>query len=172
MEYDELEGPAYDAFLKLIDAVKLEAARLNNMNMEQAWGKNGALELIQLLPQHLGRATINAATHYGYSYAVVAGAADGLIALAPVPPQRVIGIWGYVDSTPGLPLSDQLNITIGTRLSRNWPMKPAQSQLNNTANRLDPILVPASKNLTITNACHLAGGLNLTFLGVFAQPKS
>jgi len=171
MEFDKLEGPAYDAFLKLVDAVKKEAARVNNMTMEQAWGRNGALELVQLLPEHLGVATLTSTTHYGYRFSVAVSSTDGLISHQ-VPSQRVIGIYGYVDSTPGQRLSDQLNISIGSRVSRQWPMKPAQCFMNDHSIRLDPILVPASKTLTITNACHTAGNLELTFLGVYAQPKS
>ena len=171
MEFDELEGPAYDAFLKLVDAVKKEAARVNNMTMEQAWGRNGALEMVQLLPEHLGVATLTSTTHYGYRFSVAVGAADGLISRQ-IPAQRTAGVYGYCDSTPGVRLSSQLNLSIGSRVSRQWPMKPTQSQINDQSNRLDPILVPASKTLTVTNACFTAGNLEMTFLGVYAQPKS
>lgn len=171
MEYDKLEGPALDAFLKLIDAVKIEAARVNNLTMDQAWGRNGALELLQLLPADLGVGTLTSTTHYGYRFSVAVSATDGLISRL-VPSQRVIGIYGYVDSTPTAFLSSQLNMSIGTRLARQWPMKPAQMQLNEHCFRLDPIVVPASKTLTVTNACYTAGNLELTFLGVFAQPKA
>lgn len=170
MEFDELEGPAFDAYLKLIDAVKQEGARLNNMTMEAAWGKNGALQLVQLLPEHLGVATLTSTTHYGYRFSVAVGAADGLINHL-IPAQRVAGIYGYNDSTPGVRLSSQLNLSIGSRLARQWPMKPTQSQINDQSNRLDPILVPASKTIVITNACYTAGNLELTFLGVYAEPK-
>lgn len=171
MEYFKLEGPALDAFYRLIDNVKKEAARVNNMDLNTAWGPNGALELLQLLPANLGRATLTSTTHYGYRYSTGIGATQGLINLAPVPANRVIGIWGFVDTSP-MPIIDQLNITIGTRLSRNWPTKEAQSEMNNKADRLDPIIIPSSKNLVITVACHQANWFELTWLGVWAQPKS
>jgi len=171
MEFNELEGSAYDAFLKLVDAVKKDAARVNNMDMEAAWGKNGALELVQLLPEHLGVATLTSTTQYGYSFAVAVGATDGLYQRT-LPAGRCLGIYGFVDSTPGRRTSSQLNFTIGSRLSRQWPMQPAQAQINDCAMRLDPIEVPESKQVTITNACYNAGSLILTMLGIFAQPKS
>lgn len=175
MEFNMLEGPAYDAFLKLIDAVKKEGARLNNLTMEEAWGKAGALQMVQLLPQHVGvgAASVAAANRlYGYRFTVAVAAADGLFNLAPVPAGRVIGIWGWVDSTPGLRLSSQLNITVGSRLARQWPMPYAQGQINDAAHRLDPLLIPASKNFIVTNACYLAGDLDFMWLGVYAEPKS
>src|SRR3989304_9871022 len=99
MESDKLEGPALDAMLKLVDWVKKEASRVNNMTMDQAWGANGALELINLVPRDLGVATLTSTTHYGYRYSVAVGAADGLISRL-VPAQGVLGIYGYVDSKP------------------------------------------------------------------------
>lgn len=170
MEFQKLEGPAFDAFLKIVDAVKKDAARVNNMNMEEAWGRNGALELIQLIPLDLGVATLTSTTRYGYSFGVAIGAADGLIQRT-IPAGRALGIYGFTDGTV-LPTASQLNISIGSRLSRSWPMIPAQNQINNTACRLDPIEVPESKQLTITDSCYFAGTLIIAFLGVYAQPKS
>lgn len=172
MDFDKLEGPAYDAFLKLVDAVKKEASRINGMTMEQAWGANGALQLVQLIPGHLGVATLTSTTHYGYRFSVAVGATDGLISLAPVPSQRVVGIYGLVDSTPGIRLCSQMNISIGTRLARQWPEKPFQATLNDHSYRQDPLMITASKNLVVTQACHNAGNQELTFLGVYAEPKS
>lgn len=171
MQGDKLEGPALDTFLKLVDWVKAEGARVNNMTQDAAWGKNGALELLQLLPANLGRATLNSTTHYGYRYSVAVGATNGII-LTTVAAQRVIGIYGYVDSTPNTFNWDQLNISIGNRLARNWPMKPTQAVMNQTAIRFDPIVIPSSKTLTITAAAHAANYEELTFLGVWAQPKA
>jgi len=171
MEFHKFEGPAYDAFLKLVDSVKKEGARVNNLDMNAAWGVNGALEMVQLLPEHLGVATLTSTTHYGYRFSVAVGAADGLISRQ-IPAQRVAALYGYVDSTPTNRLMSQLNLTIGTRIARQWPSKPAQSSLEDASYRQDPILIPASKTLVITNACHNAGNLEITFLGVYAQPKS
>lgn len=172
MEFESLaDSPAYDAFLKLVDAVKKEAARVNNMTMEEAWGRNGALEMVQLIPGHLGVATLTSTTHYGYRFSVAVAAADGLIQIQ-IPAQRTAGLYGFVDSTPGVRLMSQLNLSIGSRVSRQWPTKPSQSQMNDHSHRQDPILIPASKTLTVTDACYTAGNLELTFLGVYAQPKS
>lgn len=157
--------------MKLVDAVKKEGARVNNMTMEQAWGRNGALELVQLLPEHMGVATLTSTTHYGYRFSVAVSATDGLYQQT-MPSNRVAGIYGFVDSTPTNRLSSQLNITIGSRLSRQWPMKPSQMNMNDHSIRLDPIVIPDSKQVTITNACYTAGNLELTLLGVYAQPKS
>jgi len=172
MEMHKLEGMALDAYLKMLDLVKLEAARVNNLQPAQAWGVNGALEILQLLPANLGVATLTSTTHYGYRFSVAVGATDGLISLTPVPANRVIGIYGFVDSTPVNRLTSQMNITKGTRIARQWPEKPTQSSLEDACYRLDPIVIPATNNLLITQACHNAGNQELTFLGVIAQPKS
>lgn len=171
MEYDKLEGPALDAYLKLIDWVKKEAARVNNMDMNAAWGPNGALELVQLIPSQLGVATLTSTTHYGYRFSVAVSSTDGLINIQ-IPAQRVAGIYGYVDSTPTNFLISQLNLSVGSRLARQWPTKPTQNQMNSSSMRFDPLALPASKTLSITDACYTAGNLELTFLGLYAQPKS
>jgi hypothetical protein len=172
MEFHKLEGAALDAYLKLIDAVKKEAARVNNMTLDQAWGVNGALELLQLLPANIGRATLTSTTHYGYRYSVGIGATQGILPATQIAAQRVVGIYGYVDTTPGARMWDQMQITIGTRLARQWPLKPTFANPEDASYRFDPIVVPASKQLTITVACHQANYEEFTFLGVFAQPKA
>jgi len=190
----KLEGPAYKAYLLLRRQVMLEAARINNMSPRQAWGINipgpesvtyenllpgpdASLKLVDLTPEHLG-ITQNSTTEYGYKFSLSAGENTSEVNKT-IDNGRVVGIYGIqvlekqmgTASGPATAALVQIDVNIGGREARVWPVQNVYDSPNNELYFLDPIYIPEAKTLTIDLWAATAADVRMAFLGIYAEPK-
>jgi hypothetical protein len=183
---NRLEGPALEAYLLLRRQMMVEAARINRMDFRTAWdipsppppetvtykslvpGPNAALKIQDLKPEHLG-ITCNSTTEYGYLFTLAGGENKEAVSKT-IDNGRVIGIYGIVDSTPS-PALVQIDVNIGNREARVWPVRPGLSEINDAMYFLDPIFVQEAQKLTIDLWAATASSERITFLGLYISPK-
>jgi hypothetical protein len=168
MMYTKLEGLAREAFDSLLAQMKQEARRINPGKdfdkYDPVTGRviEGELEIRSLLPEDLGLSA------YTYSYSLT-GALDTIVNKT-VEASRVIGIYGVTDITSA-PKLDQLNVVVGTKTVRQYPMAPVVGSDTKTIFFVDPVLVSETKTLKIQAHSSAASTEYITFLGLIAKPK-
>lgn len=185
----KLEGPALKAYLLLRRQMMLEGARINNMDFRTAWGipappspaavsyenllpgPNAALKITDLEPEDLG-ITVNASTEDGYLFNLTTTGENTEEVSKTIDNGRVAGIYGiHVKETATVRL-EQIDVNIGGREARVWPVRPVYDAQNNELYFLDPIYVPESKKITIDLwAATSDASVRLTFLGLYVEPK-
>jgi len=183
---NRLEGPALEAYLLLRRQMMVEAARIRNMDFRTAWdipappdpqnvtyksllpGPKAALKIRDLKPSDLG-ITPSAANEYGYAYSLSAGENTAAIEKT-IDNGRVLGIYGIVDNTSS-PALLQVDVNVGDREARVWPVRPGQSEINDAMYFLDPIFVIQAQKLTIDLHMATAQTEKITWLGLFIEPK-
>lgn len=196
-----LEGPAYKAYLLLRRQMMVEAARINNMDFQTAWGiprapdmgavtyenllpgPDASLKLIDLTPEHLG-ITQDATTEQGYLFNLATEGENTNQVNTTISNGRVAGIYGVhvlgeydVPSTVqegGNPMTRllQIDVNIGGREARVWPMRPIYDSPSKELYFLDPVLVTEAKTLTIDMWVATSdASVRLSFIGLYAEPK-
>jgi len=184
----KLEGPALKAYLLLRRQMMIEAARINNMDHRTAWditipgpgavsyenllpGPNAALKIRDLTPEDLG-ITVDATTEHGYLFNLTTTGENTSVVSKTVDNGRVLGIYGiHVKETATVRL-EQIDINIGGREARVWPVRPVYDSPSNELYFLDPIYVPEAKTITIDMwAATSDASVRLTFLGLYCEPK-
>jgi len=184
---NRLEGPALEAYLLLRRQMMVEGARINRLSIPVAWdmptipppeavtyknllpGPNAALKIEDLEPEDLG-ITVNSTTEYGYKFAGLSAGENTAAVSKTIANGRVVGIYGIVDSTPN-PALVQVDINVGGREARVWPVRPGQSEINDTMIFLDPIYIPEAQTLTIDLHMATAQDEKICFLGLHIEPK-
>jgi hypothetical protein len=131
-------------------------------------GPNAALKIEDLKPEDLG-ITCNSTTEYGYLFSLSAGENAAAISKT-IDNGRIVGIYGIVDSTSS-PALVQVDVNVGDREARVWPVRPGQSEINDAMYFLDPIYVPEAQRLTIDLWAATASSERITFLGLHISPK-
>lgn len=183
---NRLEGPALEAYLLLRRQMMVEAARINRLDFRSAWdipappppeavtyrsllpGPNAVLQIEDLKPEDLG-ITCNSTTEYGYQFSLSAGENKAAVNTT-IPNGRVVGIYGLLDNTAD-PALLQVDVNVGEREARVWPVRSGQSEINDQMYFLDPIFIPEAQKLTIDLWMATAQSEKITFLGLFIQPK-
>lgn len=192
----KLEGPAYTAYLLLRRQIMIEAARINNMNFRTAWGIGAApapaavtyenllpgpdasLKITDLEPEDLG-ITVDATTEHGYLFNLTTTGENTKEVDKTIDNGRVVGIYGiHLRAASAAyageigPQLEQIDVNIGGREARVWPVRPAYDTNTNELYFLDPIYVTEAKTLTIDLwAATNTASVRLTFLGLYAEPK-
>jgi len=195
--FDRLEGPALRAYLLLRRQMMLEAARVNNLTPETAWditipgpeavtyenllpGPEAALKIIDLEPEHLG-ITVNSTTEQGYKYSLSVGENTEQVSHT-IESGRVVGIHGiHVHERNPTPYAQttafataalvQIDVNIGGREARVWPVLPVYDVPTNELHFLDPILVTEAKTIKIDLWAATASDVRLSWLGLYCKPK-
>jgi hypothetical protein len=168
MYYTRLEGLAREGFDSLLSQMKAEARKINPGKdfdrYDPVAGRviEGELEIRPLLPEDLGLSA------YTYNFSLT-GALDNIVAKT-LEAARVIGIYGFTDVTSA-PLLDQINIDVGTKTVRQWPMAPIVGSDTKSIFVADPVLVSETKTLKINAHASGASTEYLTILGLIAKPK-
>jgi len=184
---NRLEGPALKAYLLLRRQMMSEACRIRNMDVRTAWdldrlptpetvtyesllpGPNAALKIRDLQPKDLG-ITRNSTTEYGYKFASLSAGENTDEVSKTIDNGRVVGIYGLLDNTAD-PALVQVDVNVGGREARVWPVRPGQSEINDAMYFLDPIYVVQAQKLTIDLHMATAQDEKITFLGLFIEPK-
>lgn len=181
---NRLEDTSLNAYLKHRRQVMKEATRINNMPWKDAWGSNepspgsetysnllpgpdAALKVEDAIYTDYGRAT----TQFGERYPGLATGQNANQLNVTIPAGRVLSIFGVVDHTVN-PALVQIDVNIGGRTAREWPMRPGQSEINDAMYFWDPVIVPGTKTLTVDLWMATAQTEFITFLGVYAEPKA
>jgi len=184
---NRLEGPAWEAYLLLRRQMMVEALRIYNTDPRTAWGisripepeevsyKNllpgpdAALVIEDLEPEDLG-ITVNSTTEYGYKFTGLSAGENTGVVDKTIDNGRIVGIYGIVDSTVN-PALVQIDINIGGKEVRSWPVRPGQSEINDAMYFLDPIYVTQAQKLTIDFHMATAQDEKVTFLGLLVRPQ-
>jgi len=185
---NRLEGPALEAYLLLRRQMMVEAARIHRLDFSVAWdipsppppdavsyksllpGPNAALKIEDLEPKDLG-IECTSTTEYGYLFTGLTAGENRAAVSTTVPNGRIIGIYGLLDSTPS-PALVQVDVNVGDREARVWPVRAGQSEINDQMYFLDPIFVPEAQKLTIDLWMATAQSERIQFLGLHVEPKS
>lgn len=189
-----LEGPALKAYLLMRRQMMKEAARVNNMSDAAAWGitipppeavtfenllpsPDAALKITDLEPEDLGVA-VNSTTEYGYKFSLSAGENAEVVSKT-VDNGRVLGIYGVsvlskqmgTAAGPATSALVQIDVNVGGREARVWPVQNVYNTNEGRLYFLDPIIVTEAKKVSIDLWAATAADVRLTFLGLYAEPK-
>jgi len=189
-----LEGPALKAYLLMRRQIMKEAARINNLSDAQAWGitipppeavtfenllpsPDAVLKITDLEPEDLG-IPCNSTTEYGYKYSLAAGENTNQIETT-IPNGRVIGIFGISVLSKPMATTEafatsalvQIDVNIGGREARVWPVQNVYDTGEKRLFFLDPIIITEAKKLTIDLWAATAAEVRLTWLGLISEPK-
>lgn len=184
---NRLEGPAWEAYLLLRRQMMIEATRIHKIDVRTAWdmdripgpaevsyknllpGPDAALVIEDLEPKDLG-IDITSTTEYGYKFTGLSAGENTGVVSKTIDNGRIVGIYGIVDSTVD-PALVQVDINVGGREVRAWPVRPGQSEINDAMYFLDPIYIVEAQKLTIDFHMATAQDEKVTFLGLFVRPK-
>jgi len=134
-------------------------------------GPEAALKIIDLTPEHLG-ITQDATTEDGYLFNLTTTGENTSQVNKTIDNGRIVGIYGiHVKETATVRL-EQIDVNIGGREARVWPVRPVYDSNTNELYFLDPIYIPEAKTLTIDMwAATSDASVRLTFLGLYVEPK-
>jgi hypothetical protein len=183
---EKLEGPALEAYLLLRRQMMIEGARINRLSERVAWdtaipapeavtyksllpGPNAALKIEDLEPKDLG-ITVNSTTEYGYLFSGLAAGENTSQVDKTISNGRIVGIYGILDNTTS-PALVQVDINVGGREARVWPVRAGQSEINDQMYFLDPIYIPEAQRLTIDLWMATAQSEKIQFIGLHVEPK-
>jgi len=181
---EKLEGPALNAYLKMRRQVMKEAARINNLAWQDAWGKpepqpgtenfdnllpgpEAALKCEDAIYTDFGRAT----TQFGERYPGLVTGQNAQRINTTIPAGRVLGIHGICQHST-TPQTVQFDFIVSGRTARQYPARPGQSEINDAMYLLDPLIISGTKVLQIDFWEATAAVEFVTFLGLYAEPKA
>jgi len=166
----------------------IEGARIHRISFEYAWdipagppspeavtyknllpGPDAVLKIEDLEPADIG-ITVNSTTEQGYMFTGLYTGENTKQVDHTIEKGRIAGIYGILDNTPD-PALVQVDINVGEREARVWPVRPGQSEINDTMIFLDPIWIPEAMKLTIDLWMATAQDEKITFLGLFVEPR-
>lgn len=164
--YPTLEGPALDAYRKMVSSLVAKASTELNLGMDE-------LVVRDLRPEDIGASSAD------FYWGLDAAAWSTPISAQTIADNRFVGIngvalFGYRDQTSvgGSAVVSQIRVTRKGSVARYWVTKPVNSFENKVGYCDDPVTVDQNTTITVELWSRLAATVsNFTLLGAVVEKR-